>query len=115
MEFAPTLSAALQALFQVNVSPGSTPSTPTGPSTPVSSNVQALIAQANQDFQKAQSDLEAGNFAAYGTDQMNLKTVIQQLVTASGTSSSSTTKPKSSATTTTTTQPSGVALGKPKH
>jgi hypothetical protein len=115
--FAPTLSAALQNLFAVNLAPGSSPTTPTGPSAPVSQTVQSLITQANQDLQQAQSDLQAGNFAAYGTDQANLKSVIQKLVQDSGSSSGSTTKPKSKSTTTTTTNPttttvpSGVALG----
>ncbi len=118
--FAGTLQAALQSLFQVNLSPGSTPTTPTGPSTPVSSTVQSLITQANQYFQQAQSDLEAGKFAAYGTDQSNLQGVLQKLAQDSGTGSNPPAKAKSKSSTTTTTnaptttQPSGVALGPAK-
>jgi uncharacterized membrane protein (UPF0182 family) len=117
--FDTTLTAALQDLFQVSLSPTSpsSPTTPqpTGPAT-VSQKVQSLIAQANTDFQQAQTDLKAGNFAAYGTDVTNLQGVLQQLqqATASSKASSSTSgKAKSSATTTTsTTVPNSVALGR---
>ena len=66
-------------LFQVALpTPGSGSSDPpTGPATV--SHVQTLIAQANTDFQQAQTDLKAGNFAAYGTDITNLQGVLQQL------------------------------------
>ena len=90
--FQPTLQAALQYLFQVNIAGGS--STPTGPSAPASATVQSLIAQANQDLQQAQTDLKAGNFAAYGQDETALQNVIQKLVTESGTGAKTTPKPK---------------------
>ncbi|HXQ43794.1 MAG TPA: UPF0182 family protein, partial [Acidimicrobiales bacterium] len=85
--FDTTLTAALQDLFQVSLpgqtGTGTTP--PTGSTSPVSQNVQALISQANSDFNQAQTDLKAGNFAAYGTDEAALQKVIQQLVQATGT------------------------------
>jgi len=109
--FDTTLSAALNDLFNVSL-PGqgtsSTPTTPTGPTGPtsVSQKVQNLITQANQDFQQAQTDLKAGNFAAYGTDITSLQTVLQQLQQASGTSSSSSSSTSnSSSSTSTTTKP----------
>jgi uncharacterized protein len=104
--FQPTLLGALQQLFQVNLPGTST----TGPSGPVSQNVQNLIAQAVQDYNQAQSDLKAGNFAAYGNDQAALQSVLQKLQAASATTGGTTpAKPKTSSTTTTTVA-SGVAL-----
>ena len=117
--FDTTLTAALQDLFQVSLAP-TTPSSPTtpqptGPAT-VSQKIQGLIAQANTDFQQAQTDLKAGNFAAYGTDITTLQGVLQQLQQASASSkasSSTSSKAKSSTTTTTsTTVPNSVALGR---
>ena len=55
----------------------------TGPAT-VNQHVQSLIAEANTDFQQAQTDLKSGNFAAYGTDITNLQGVLQQLQTGHG-------------------------------
>jgi uncharacterized membrane protein (UPF0182 family) len=130
--FDTTLTAALQDLFQVSL-PGqsttpstpSTPSSPTGPSTSVNQRIQSLITQANSDFQQAQADLKAGNFAAYGSDITSLQGVLQQLQQASGntgSSSTTTTSPStttstkssksstSSSTTTSTTVPNSVAL-----
>ena len=49
-----------------------------------SAEVQTLINQASQDLQQSQTDLKAGNFAAYGTDIANLQTTMQQLEQASG-------------------------------
>jgi len=114
--FEPTLQGALRDLFTVNL-PGQTNQgtpNPTGPGTTVNANIQSLIAQANADYQQAQTDLKAGNFAAYGTDTQNLQNVLQQLQQASGASSTPPAK-KSSTTTTTTTVPAGVALGSTKH
>ena len=106
--FDTTLSAALNDLFNVSLSgqgAPSTPTTPTGP-TSVSQKVQGLITTANQDFQQAQTDLKAGNFAAYGTDVTSLQSVLQQLQQASGTNSSSPSSPSNSgASTSTTTKP----------
>jgi len=110
--FDTTLTAALQDLFQVSLpgqtGTGTTP--PTGSTSPVSQNVQALISQANSDFNQAQTDLKAGNFAAYGTDEAALQKVIQQLVQATGTTGPSKTTTTTTPKTTTTTVPSGVAL-----
>ncbi len=116
--FEPTLSGALQDLFSVSIPGQGTPAPPqpTGPSS-VSQRVQNLIAQANSDFQQAQTDLKSGNFAAYGTDITNLQGVLQQLQQSSGNASSSskssTSKSSTSTSTsssTSTTVPNGVAL-----
>jgi uncharacterized membrane protein (UPF0182 family) len=111
--FDTSLSQALVDLFQVPL-PGQNPSTtqPTGPSTAINAHIQSLVAQAAQDFQQAQTDLKAGNFAAYGTDITNLNNVLQQLQQASGISSSSPSSTSPTTTTTTTTSPGGVALPK---
>ena len=93
-----------------------------GPGT-VSPQVQTLIAQANTEFQQAQTDLKAGNFAAYGTDVSSLQNVLQQLQQAStpsttipakstsgsGKSSSTSTTPHESTSTTSTTAARGEA------
>jgi hypothetical protein len=119
--FDTTLQAALADLFQVNIGSGSGTTPPTGPSAPVSQTVQNLINQANQEFQQAQTDLKAGNFAAYGTDESTLQATIQKLVQDSGTTPTTTTPKKTTTTTTpkktsttTTSAPAGVALGSPK-
>jgi len=123
--FDTTLSAALTDLFQVQL-PGQSSTGPSQPSTSspsLSAHVQALIAQASQDFQQAQTDLKSGNFAAYGNDVSALGSILQQLQQSSNTSSASktgttsTTTPKAGSTTTTakagttTTAAGGVALG----
>jgi uncharacterized membrane protein (UPF0182 family) len=115
--FEPTLQGALNDLFGVSL-PGQTSqgtTTPTGPGTALNANIQSLIAQANADYQQAQTDLKAGNFAAYGTDTQNLQSVLQQLQQASGVSSTPPAKTKPTTTTTTTTVPTGVALGSTTH
>jgi hypothetical protein len=115
--FDTTLQAALNDLFQVSL-PGSGSPSSTGPSTSVNATVQNLITQANSDFQQAQTDLKAGNFADYGNDIAALQGVLQKLAQASTSSPSakvSTPKVKrTSASTTTTTVPSGVAIGAAK-
>lgn len=107
VQFDTTLQAALADVFQglAIPTPSSVGSTPTQVSGPASAQVKALIAEAAQDFQQAQADLKAGNFAAYGTDVANLQNVLQMLQQASGTSTSS----PSSTTTTTTSPTSGIA------
>jgi uncharacterized membrane protein (UPF0182 family) len=114
-----TLADALSLVFQglTIPSPAANGSSPSRAGAPASAQVQNLIAQAAQDFQQAQNDLKAGNFAAYGTDVANLQSVLQQLQQASGTSSgsssststSSTPSSSTTPTTTTTTTPNGVA------
>jgi uncharacterized protein len=64
--FAPTLSGALAQLF--TRTPGQSASSPGHPSrgsSPASGKVQADLAQAQQDYQQAQTDLKTGNLAAY--------------------------------------------------
>jgi uncharacterized membrane protein (UPF0182 family) len=108
--FEPTLTGALQDLFQVGLPGQSTPppTQPTGPSS-TSQRVQSLIAQANSDFQQAQTDLKSGNFAAYGNDITTLQGVLQQLQQATG-SGSGTSSSSSTSSSTTTTVGNGVAL-----
>ena len=103
--FDTTLPLALQDLFSVSLpTPGSASAArPTGPAT-VSQHVQSLIAQANTDFQQAQTDLKSGNFAAYGTDITTLQGVLQQLQQATASSkasSSKTSAPKATSSTST--------------
>ncbi len=70
----PTLAAALAQIFgsappaAASGTPGAptTPTTPTTPTGPVSSRVKGLIAQANSQFQAAQTALQSGDFAGYG-------------------------------------------------
>jgi len=112
--FDTTLPAALADVFQglAIPSPNSNGSIPAQGGPVASALIQNLIAQANQDYQQAQTDLKAGNFAAYGTDLTNLQNVLQQLQQASGSSSNAApgASPSSTTTTTTTTTaPGGVA------
>jgi hypothetical protein len=120
--FKPTLQAALKNLFGVSL-PGQTNtggSKPTGPSTSVSATVQALIAQAAQQYEQGLADLKAGDFAAYGVDNSNLQNTLNQLQQQAGTSTISSTttttptkptKPAKKSSSTTTTVPPGTALG----
>lgn len=99
--FASTLSGALSQLFSgFNLSNGSSSSSPpiTGSSGGAASSakVRSLAAQANQEFQQAQTDLKAGNFSAYGNDIAQLQTTLQQLEAAAGTGSSSSSTASSS-------------------
>lgn len=101
----PTLSKAIDDVFPGAVVPpqigsgegtqgtGSVVGAITG-STGASQQVQSLVASANAFYAKAQDDLKAGDFAAYGTDIASLNQVLQELSTVtkpSDTSSSSTT------------------------
>jgi uncharacterized protein len=113
VQYDSTLPKALQDLFDVSVPSqnGSAPATPTGPSAPASQKVQNLVNQLSQAYQQAQTDLKAGNFAAYGSDLANEANLIQQLRQATGATSST---PSTTSTTTTTTPPTGstgVAIG----
>jgi hypothetical protein len=89
---APTLQGAIADVFSgtsvtVPQSGGPTPGTGSGsaPSTPADQQVQSLIQQAVAAEQTAQSDLKAGNFAQYGTDEQKLQQLLQQLQAAAGT------------------------------
>jgi hypothetical protein len=109
--FEPTLTGALQDLFQVGL-PGQAAPPPTQSTGPASTSqrVQNLINQEITLNQSIQNDLKAGNLGQYQTDVNSLGTVIQQLQQATGSSSSSSTGSASTTTTTTTTVPSGVAI-----
>jgi hypothetical protein len=107
-----TLAGALSLVFQglTIPTPAANGASPSPAGAPASAQVKNLITQAAQDFQQAQNDLMAGNFAAYGTDIANLQSVLQQLQQASGASSNSSSSTSTSTpTTTTTTTPNGVA------
>jgi len=61
--------------------PTSTPeptSTP-GPATELPDDVDALIAEANESFERAQQLLQAGDFAGYGEEVERLEAILQQL------------------------------------
>jgi uncharacterized protein len=85
--FAPTLSGALAQLFtrapaQNVTSPGKQAGSP------VSGQVEADLAQAQQDYQRAQAELKAGNLAAYAKAIAKMEQEIssaQQAAKASGT------------------------------
>ncbi len=55
-----------------------TPSTGPGP-TPPSGDVAALVAFANDHFEKAQAALRAGDFATYGTEMAKVQEALRQL------------------------------------
>ena len=88
--FAPTLADALGQLF--TRAPGQHVSSPGRPpaSSPVSGQVQAGLARAQQYYQQAQADLKAGNLAAYAKAIAKMEqeiTTAQQAAKASGTPS----------------------------
>jgi len=88
----PTLAEALVAAFGSSFNPGTssggttptpgpTPSPGGGGTGPVSAQAKALILQANQQFEAAQSALKAGDFAEYGRQIELLKQSLSQLQT----------------------------------
>jgi uncharacterized protein len=86
----PTLAAALAQIFgsappaASSGTPGAptTPTTPTTPTGPVSARVKGLIAQANSEFQAAQTALQSGDFAGYGKHIKALSATLKTLQTA---------------------------------
>ncbi len=92
-----TLTEALDLLFAVEgpaASPGATPSPTPGPgasptptptagpiASPPTGDVAALIAYANDHFEKAQTALRAGDFATYGTEIAKVQEALRQLDT----------------------------------
>jgi uncharacterized protein len=89
-----TLDKALASLLGQ-----ATPTTPTGgTTTPPSGTVAQLIAQANQDYNNAQTALKNGDFPTYATDIQALGKVLQQLqaLQSPGPSPSATAKPSPS-------------------
>jgi uncharacterized membrane protein (UPF0182 family) len=79
----PTLGAALTQIFGAappaagSGTPVTTPvTTPTGP---VSARVKSLIAQANRQFQAAQTALKAGDFSGYGAQVKALSSTLKAL------------------------------------
>jgi uncharacterized membrane protein (UPF0182 family) len=91
-----TLSSALTQLFAAPVQ--TSPTTGGGTSTTLSPQAQALLAEAQQAYQQAQSDLKAGNLGAYQTDINSLEATLQEVQALTGC-------PVASTTTTTTTNP----------
>ena len=73
---APTLSAALTAVFPAPVSttPGASGSTGA-----LSPQVRALLNAAQQAYQQSQTDLKAGNLGAYQTDIQTLESDLQEV------------------------------------
>ena len=79
----PTLGAALTQIFGAappaagSGTPVTTPvTTPTGP---ISARVKSLIAQANRQFQAAQTALKAGDFSGYGAQVKALSSTLKAL------------------------------------
>jgi uncharacterized membrane protein (UPF0182 family) len=92
--YKPTLQAALDQVFgvkgaaPVNASggQGSSPTPPTPPTTTPHSSaaLRAAVADAQAAYAKAQADLKAGRFAAYGRDQKALQSALKRIAAASG-------------------------------
>lgn len=99
-----SLSDALTKLFSapVSTSSGGGP-VGTGTSSSLSPQAQALLAQAQQSYQQAQTDLKNGNLGAYQTDINNMESSLQQVQSLTG-------GPVASTTTTTTTNPASAAI-----
>ena len=88
------LQDALTQVFQAPVS-----TTPGGGGT-VSPQVQNLLADAQQAYQQANTDLAAGNLGAYQNDITRMENDLQTIGQLTGTTNSGTTSPTSSTTTT---------------
>jgi hypothetical protein len=79
------LPLALRKLFSGLALPGATPpagttpSTSVTPSAPVSTDVAALIRQANQQYLQAQEALKAGDWTKYGEAQKALEATLKRL------------------------------------
>ena len=105
----PTLASALSQVFQA---PVSTASGNSGANGTLSPEIRALLAEAQQSWQKSQADLKSGDLGAYQTDINSLESYLQEVqqLTGAATSitnpSSSTTTTTSTSSTTTTTSPS---------
>ncbi len=104
-----TLSAALQQVFSGLTLPGASSQPSSSSSTAPAANpqVQALVAQANQQFAKAQNDLKNLDYAAYGQDMAALQSTLQQLQQLENAGSSSGTHASGAPPSSTTTGPSG--------
>lgn len=116
----PTLSGALNDIFGVTVAgvQGSNQPSPTGngtttgPTSQANSTVASLLSQAQALYNRAQSDLKAGNLGKYQTDITQMDALIAKAQAVAGgstaTSSTTTTKPGTSKSTSspTTTAPS---------
>jgi uncharacterized membrane protein (UPF0182 family) len=105
----PTLASALSQVFQA---PVSTASGNSGANGTLSPEIRALLAEAQQSWQKSQADLKSGDLGAYQTDINSLESYLQEVQQLTGAatsitnSSSSTTTTTSTSSTTTTTSPS---------
>ena len=103
----PSLTSALSQVFSAPVSTASGNNNATGTLSP---EIRALLAEAQQSWQKSQADLKSGNLGDYQTDINNLESYLQEVQQLTGTapitgSSSSTTTTSPSSTTTTTSPP----------
>jgi hypothetical protein len=86
-----TLGLALTKLFTGVVLPGASPqpatpgASPQQPTTPITADVASLIRSADQQYQKAQDALKAGDWATYGEAQKQLEATIKRLMELTGT------------------------------
>ena len=88
-----TLDKALAALLGQ-----ATPTTPSGPTTPVSGTVAQLIASAKTHYDQAQKDLKNGDFAGYAQEIQTVGQILQQLAALQPASPSATASAKPSPT-----------------
>jgi len=88
--FAPTLAEALNQVFGQGAGSGVATASPTpsgsappsgsaGNNSPVSTEIQGLIAQAQRDYAAGQQALRKGDFAAYGAAQAQLQQALTDL------------------------------------
>ncbi|MFN8532096.1 MAG: UPF0182 family protein [Dehalococcoidia bacterium] len=74
----PTLQDALAKLLDTGRAPVP-PATPTGPTTPGSSDLAALVRSAQEHYDRAQERLRAGDFAGYGEEIRLLEADLRRL------------------------------------
>ena len=103
----PSLTSALSQVFSAPVSTASGNNNASGTLSP---EIRALLAEAQQSWQKSQADLKSGNLGDYQTDINNLESYLQEVQQLTGAApiagpSSSTTTTSPSSTTTTTSPP----------
>jgi uncharacterized membrane protein (UPF0182 family) len=98
VQIAPSLGAVLTLVFNAPVSTSPDDTSSTGGLTP---QVRSLLNAAQQAYEQSQTDLKAGNFAAYGSDIQTLESNLQEVQQLTGgTVGTTTTSPSSSTTTT---------------
>jgi uncharacterized membrane protein (UPF0182 family) len=96
ISYQPTLAAALDDLFgagATTVTPPVTSSPSPGTTTPPSSSVKQLLADAQKAYDDGQTALKAGDFAGYGQAQTALKAALDALAKAQGVQATGTPTP----------------------